>query len=94
MGQTTYGKGSIQCLIQLKKAPLDKLAGIRLTVAKLFSPSNVAINGRGITPDEPLPLNVDSVERAKKYLAGLLKPMGMMMSEEDGSAPAASPTES
>src|SRR5262249_49076876 len=37
MGQPTFGKGSVQCMIELKKAPLgdkDKLAGIRLTVAK------------------------------------------------------------
>jgi len=71
MGQTTYGKGSVQRLITLKHAPLDKTAGIRLTVAKLFSPSNLAINGKGITPDETLALDVNALEAAKKWLAGI-----------------------
>jgi carboxyl-terminal processing protease len=82
MGQTTYGKGSIQCLIQLKRAPLDKTAGIRLTVAKLFTPSNVPINGKGVAPDEELELSADPIEEAKAYFRKFLDPMGMMTDRE------------
>jgi carboxyl-terminal processing protease len=47
IGQTTYGKGSIQCVIPLEKAP----GGLRLTVAKFTSPSRVPLHGRGLQPD-------------------------------------------
>ena len=37
VGQTTFGKGSIQGVIPLDKPPLDKTpGGIRITVAKLY----------------------------------------------------------
>ena len=53
VGQTTFGKGSIQGVIPLDKAPLDKTpGGIRITVAKLFSPGkHQPYTGRGVTPD-------------------------------------------
>jgi carboxyl-terminal processing protease len=89
MGQTTFGKGSIQCLIELKKAPLDKTAAIRLTVAKLFSPSNVPISGKGIKPDDVLGVKDKPIEVAQTHLRDLLKAAdnmlassGMMRKEE------------
>lgn len=51
LGQTTFGKGSIQCIIPVEKGSLERFLGIRLTVAKLFSPTNQPITGRGVTPD-------------------------------------------
>lgn len=78
MGQTTFGKGSIQCLIQLKKAPLDKMAGIRLTVAKLLTPSSVPISGKGITPDKPLSPDVNADEAAHDCLIELIKQAEML----------------
>jgi carboxyl-terminal processing protease len=40
IGQTTFGKGSIQCVIPLDKPPFDrKPGGIRITVARLLSPN-------------------------------------------------------
>jgi len=50
LGQTTFGKGSIQCIIPLDKSPLEKLAGIRLTVARFLSPSSLPVTGRGVAP--------------------------------------------
>lgn len=50
LGQTTFGKGSIQVIIPMDKSPLEKLAGIRLTVARFLSPSNSPVTGRGIVP--------------------------------------------
>jgi carboxyl-terminal processing protease len=57
VGQPTFGKGSIQCLVHLrvkdpqKERPL--LGAIRITVAKFFSPTNQPYTGRGVTPDYP-----------------------------------------
>jgi len=46
VGQTTYGKGSIQCVIPLERAP----GGLRLTVARFSTPSRVPFSGRGLLP--------------------------------------------
>ncbi len=47
IGQPTFGKGSIQCVIPLERAP----GGLRLTVAKFTSPSRVPLSGRGLQPN-------------------------------------------
>jgi carboxyl-terminal processing protease len=77
MGQPSYGKGSIQCVIPLEKSPLDNPTAIRLTVAKLFSPSNQPYTGRGVSPHEPTDLTGDALlEEARKELLRLItKPM-------------------
>lgn len=46
VGVPTYGKGSIQCPVALAKMP----AGLWITVAQFYSPSNQPYNGRGVTP--------------------------------------------
>ena len=53
VGQTTFGKGSIQGVIPLDKPPLDKTpGGIRITIAKLYSPDKQQpYTDRGVTPD-------------------------------------------
>jgi carboxyl-terminal processing protease len=48
IGQTTFGKGSVQRVDKLKTAPP---AGIRMTVAKFFSPSGRAYTDSGVVPD-------------------------------------------
>lgn len=48
VGTTSYGKGSVQGIFPLGYAG----AGIRLTTAKFFSPSGVAISHRGVEPHE------------------------------------------
>ncbi len=57
VGQTTYGKGSVQGLFHTKSLA----SGIRLTVSKFYSPSGRAISEQGVQPtvvvtedDEPL----------------------------------------
>jgi carboxyl-terminal processing protease len=81
LGSRTYGKGSVQSMIALDRPPLDKLpGGIRLTVARLFSPSNQPYTGRGVEPDEYLQPNADPVNEARRQLQALLgKPMGVAM---------------
>lgn len=46
VGQPTYGKGSVQCVLRLDSAP----AGIRLTLAKFFSPLGHPYQGQGVAP--------------------------------------------
>lgn len=47
LGTQSFGKGSVQNVIQLKDG-----GGIKLTVALYYTPSNRTIQGLGITPDE------------------------------------------
>jgi len=46
IGQTTFGKGSVQDLI-----PLDNGAALRLTVAEWLTPKSRRINDKGLKPD-------------------------------------------
>src|SRR5260370_26710164 len=55
VGQPTFGKGSIQYVLPLDKAPLDKMpAGIRVTVPRFLSPLKHPYSGRRIAPDVPV----------------------------------------
>ena len=47
VGQTTFGKCSIQYLVQLKKIH----SGIQITMARFSSPKHVGYDGRGVVPD-------------------------------------------
>jgi carboxyl-terminal processing protease len=46
MGTKTFGKGSVQTVI-----PLSAGAGMKLTTALYYTPNNVTIQAKGITPD-------------------------------------------
>jgi carboxyl-terminal processing protease len=76
MGQTTYGKGSIQCLIPLDVPPQSGSSSIRLTVARFYSPTNQPYSGVGLTPHDLLEAEGEApVQAARQYLAGLLRQM-------------------
>jgi len=47
VGETSYGKGSVQGIFPLASAEL----GVRLTTAKWYTPNGTAISGHGVTPD-------------------------------------------
>jgi carboxyl-terminal processing protease len=75
LGQTTYGKGSIQCVFPVEKTPFDKApATIRLTVARFSSPSNLPYSGRGVIPDHVAEAG-NVMDQAKELLVKLLQPM-------------------
>lgn len=46
MGKTTYGKGSVQTVVDL-----DDGSGLKITVARYYTPSRRSIHGEGIEPD-------------------------------------------
>ena len=46
LGETTYGKGSVQSII-----PLKNKGAIRLTISKYYLPSGKSISEIGVTPD-------------------------------------------
>ena len=46
VGETSYGKGSVQTLI-----PMAHNDGLKLTIAKYYTPNGKCIDGLGITPD-------------------------------------------
>ena len=46
LGTQTFGKGSVQTVIEL-----DDGSGLKLTIAKYYTPSGRSIQGLGITPD-------------------------------------------
>ncbi len=49
MGTTTFGKGSVQTVVDL-----DDGSGLKLTVARYYTPSRRSIHGKGIEPDVKL----------------------------------------
>ncbi len=51
MGDTSYGKGSVQSVIRLKP---DGKSAIRLTTALYYTPSGRTIHKKGIDPDIPV----------------------------------------
>lgn len=50
MGTTTFGKGSVQNVVDL-----DHGHGLKLTVARYYTPSKRSIHGKGIEPDVEVP---------------------------------------
>ena len=50
IGTKSFGKGSVQTIIPFKKSN-DKMAGIRLTTARYYTPSGESIQGKGVDPD-------------------------------------------
>jgi carboxyl-terminal processing protease len=46
MGTPTFGKGSVQTIIELEDG-----SGLKLTVARYYTPKNRSIQERGISPD-------------------------------------------
>jgi carboxyl-terminal processing protease len=50
VGERTYGKGSVQSIFSLRSAP----AGLKLTTAKFYSPSNRPYSEQGVSPDLPI----------------------------------------
>jgi carboxyl-terminal processing protease len=70
VGETTFGKGSVQSVIQLPDS-----SALRLTTAKYYTPSKQVIHEKGVTPNIKAALS-DDEERALllRHRDGLLSP--------------------
>jgi carboxyl-terminal processing protease len=75
LGESTYGKGSVQSII-----PLQNGGGMRLTISKYYLPSGKSISDIGVTPDIFIEENGDdfkinsSTDNQLSYAVNLLKP--------------------
>jgi carboxyl-terminal processing protease len=67
MGTTSFGKGSVQTVIDL-----DDGSALKLTVARYYTPSGRSIQGRGIAPDVLVPGTEESDDRGEDRLPGQL----------------------
>ena len=56
LGVKTYGKGSVQTIIPLKR-PVD--SALRLTTALYYTPAEVTIHNEGIKPDIEVAMDID-----------------------------------
>lgn len=70
IGTKTFGKGSVQAVYPLEG---EQNIGMKITIAKYYTPSGVCINDIGIEPDIQVELPDNSkidtqLEAAKKYL--------------------------
>ncbi len=54
VGETTFGKGSVQTVFRLQEGE-----GLRLTTARYFTPGGVSINEKGIVPQVPVTVAPD-----------------------------------
>ena len=84
VGTATYGKGSIQRVLQFSTGDeLDengkikpRSGGIRITLGRFFSPNGQALHGGGITPHVIEPnksLQIEAaVEQASRYVSGMV----------------------
>lgn len=57
IGNQTYGKGTVQELVELSDGSL-----LRVTIAEWFTPNGVCINKEGITPDEFIAFTEEDIE--------------------------------
>ena len=67
IGQKTFGKGSVQAIIEL-----DDGSGVKLTTARFYTPNGSIINNVGIKPDY-LVENKDGKDRQLDRAIELLK---------------------
>lgn len=65
IGQKTYGKGSVQELIDV-----DQDNYLRLTTALWYTPDGINIDHEGISPDTTLEIDQDSLEYTLNHLDG------------------------
>lgn len=61
VGQTSYGKGSVQTMVGLGES------AIKLTMARYYTPSGISIDKTGIDPDVPVELPEFTDEELESY---------------------------
>ncbi|WP_058835713.1 carboxy terminal-processing peptidase [Luteimonas abyssi] len=65
IGETTFGKGTVQNLVDLDRWPGNeqkRFGSVKLTVAQFFLPGGSSTQNRGVVPDIKFPVTVDASE--------------------------------
>ncbi|MBI4242758.1 MAG: S41 family peptidase [Planctomycetes bacterium] len=57
IGEKTFGKGSVQHILELDNYDNEDKGALKVTIARWFTPSGQTIHGTGITPDIVIPRN-------------------------------------
>ena len=60
MGETSFGKGSVQTLISLPDG-----SGLKLTIARYYTPKDRSIQAKGIKPDIRVSAKADTKPKQK-----------------------------
>jgi carboxyl-terminal processing protease len=84
VGETTYGKGTIQQWHLLS----GEAGGFRLSIAKWLTPNQTWIHGKGITPDVVVPFPDDTPQGQDPQLAAALE----VLAKSPASSPAPRPS--
>jgi carboxyl-terminal processing protease len=64
VGEKTFGKGSVQDLVELKDE-----SRLKITIAHWFTPKGKSIDKEGINPDYKVELDTNSASDAQKQKA-------------------------
>ncbi|GAB2510346.1 carboxy terminal-processing peptidase [Lysobacter humi (ex Lee et al. 2017)] len=65
IGETTFGKGTVQNLVDLDRWPIsqeDRYGQVKLTIAQFFRVSGGSTQHKGVVPDIAFPASVDASE--------------------------------
>ncbi len=65
IGETTFGKGTVQNLVDLDRWPANegaRFGQVKLTIAQFFLPGGSSTQNKGVVPDIRFPVTVDASE--------------------------------
>ncbi len=65
IGETTFGKGTVQNLVDLDRWPANetpRFGQVKLTIAQFFRPGGSSTQNKGVVPDVDFPTSVDASE--------------------------------
>ena len=65
IGETTFGKGTVQNMVDLDRWPANEEARfgqVKLTIAQFFRPGGSSTQNKGVVPDVSFPVSVDANE--------------------------------
>ncbi len=90
MGTQTFGKGSVQTVIDLEDG-----SGLKMTIARYYTPKHRSIHGKGVAPDVVVAEEEAAAKDAPRPIAPLERdapPPNVASSSEDRLPPVAPPT--
>jgi carboxyl-terminal processing protease len=65
IGETTFGKGTVQNLVDLDRWPANEgqqFGQVKMTIAQFFLPGGASTQNKGVVPDIAFPVTVDASE--------------------------------